>query len=34
VLANPADDHTQGVFAPGLRGQTDRFVLKLVKPAK
>jgi predicted methyltransferase len=34
VLASPADDHTQGVFAPGLRGQTDRFVLKLVKPAK
>jgi predicted methyltransferase len=32
VLANPADDHTQNVFAPGLRGQTDRFVLLLRKP--
>ena len=32
VLANPADDHTQGVFAPGLRGHTDRFVLRLRKP--
>ena len=29
---NPADDHTQGVFAEGLRGNTDRFVLKLGKP--
>jgi len=32
ILANPADDHTQGVFAEGLRGNTDRFVLKLRKP--
>ncbi|MCH8303479.1 MAG: hypothetical protein IH912_12065 [Proteobacteria bacterium] len=32
ILANPADDHTQGVFAEGLRGNTDRFVLKLGKP--
>jgi len=32
ILANPADDHTQGVFAEGLRGNTDRFVLKFVKP--
>lgn len=32
VLANPADDHTQGVFAPGLRGQTDRFLFRLRKP--
>ena len=31
VLANPADDHTQGPFADGLRGHTDRFVLKLTK---
>jgi len=29
---NPADDHTQGVIAEGLRGNTDRFVLKLGKP--
>ena len=33
LLANPADDHTQGVFSEGLRGQTDRFLLKLRKPA-
>jgi predicted methyltransferase len=33
ILANPADDHTQGVFAEGLRGNTDRFVLKLRNPA-
>ena len=31
VLANPADDHTQGPFAEGLRGHTDRFILKLTK---
>jgi predicted methyltransferase len=33
LLANPADDHTQGVFSEGLRGHTDRFLLKLRKPA-
>lgn len=33
ILANAADDHTQGVFSEGLRGNTDRFVLKLRKPA-
>ncbi|MEM7077935.1 MAG: SAM-dependent methyltransferase [Pseudomonadota bacterium] len=32
LLANPADDHTQAAFAPSLRGQTDRFVLKLTRP--
>ncbi len=32
LLANPDDDHTQGPFVAGLRGQTDRFVLKLTKP--
>ena len=32
VLANSEDDHTKMVFAPGLRGNTDRFVLKLTKP--
>jgi predicted methyltransferase len=32
VLANPKDDRTKGVFTPGLRGNTDRFVLKLIKP--
>ena len=32
VLANADDDHSQGPFAAGLRGKTDRFVLKLTKP--
>jgi predicted methyltransferase len=30
-LSNPADDRTQMVFAKGLRGNTDRFVLHLRK---
>lgn len=32
VLAHAPDDHTQMVFAPGLRGMTDQSVLKFVKP--
>jgi len=32
LLANAADDHTETPFAPGIRGKTDRFVLKLTKP--
>ncbi len=32
VLQNPADDHTQPVFSDGIRGKTDRFVLKFRKP--
>ena len=32
VLANPADDHTKGVFDGSLRGKTDQFVLKMRKP--
>jgi predicted methyltransferase len=32
VLENPADDHSEGVFAPGVRGETDRFVMKLRRP--
>jgi predicted methyltransferase len=31
VLASPTDDHTENVFAPALRGHTDRFVLRLRK---
>ena len=34
LLRNAADDHTQGVFAEGLRGNTDRFLLKLRKPGE
>lgn len=32
LLTNPNDDHSQMVFAPGMRGKTDRFLLKLSKP--
>lgn len=32
ILANGEDDHTQNVFAPGLRGHTDRFVHVYRKP--
>ena len=32
LLANPDDDRTQMVFAETIRGKTDRFLLKLVKP--
>jgi predicted methyltransferase len=32
LLAHPEDDHTRGVFDPTLRGDTDRFVLRLRKP--
>lgn len=31
-LANPADDHTLLVFDPAIRGKTDRFMMKFVKP--
>ena len=33
LLANPADDHTMNVFDPAIRGKTDRFLMKFVKPA-
>ena len=33
LLENSADDRSQGVFAPAVRGNTDRFLLKLTKPA-
>lgn len=32
ILANPADDHTQGVFAAGLRNHTDQFLFRFRKP--
>lgn len=32
LLANPEDDHARRVFDPTLRGETDRFVLRLRKP--
>jgi predicted methyltransferase len=33
VLRNPGDDRTKSVFAKGLRGATDRFVLRFRKVA-
>ncbi len=32
LLANPADDHTVGVFDPSIRRMTDRFVIRASKP--
>jgi predicted methyltransferase len=32
VLANPADDHSKIVFDPAIRGNTDQFVYRFVKP--
>ena len=34
VLQNPADPHTDKVFAPSIKGHTDQFVLKFRKPAR
>ena len=32
MLANPADDHTKGVFDPSVRGTTDQFMIRARKP--
>lgn len=32
LLASGGDDHSAMVFAPEIRGKTDRFLLKLTKP--
>jgi predicted methyltransferase len=32
MLRNPSDDCSKNVFDPEIRGQTDRFVLRLRKP--
>ncbi len=34
ALANPADDRTKIVFDPAIRGRTDQFVYRFVKPRK
>jgi predicted methyltransferase len=34
LLAHDADDHTQMVFAPGVRGLTDQTIFKFRKPTK
>ncbi len=31
-LANAADDHTKNVFDPALRGHTDQFIYRFIKP--
>lgn len=33
LLANPADDHTKGVFDETIRGKTDQVLLRYKKPA-
>jgi predicted methyltransferase len=33
LLANPDDDHSASVFDPSIRGQSDRFLMRLRKPA-
>jgi predicted methyltransferase len=33
LLANPADDHTQMVFKPAIRGHTDQTIFKFRRPA-
>ena len=32
ILANPADDHTKGVFDPAIMGHTDQFMFRARKP--
>ena len=34
LLRNPEDDHSLFVFDPAIRGQTDRVLYKLTKPAE
>jgi predicted methyltransferase len=34
LLANTTDDRTKMVFDPAIRGKTDQFVLRFVKPKK
>src|SRR6185312_15919659 len=34
LLKDPADPHTANVFDPSIRGKTDQFALKFVKPRK
>jgi predicted methyltransferase len=34
VLVNAQDDHSAKVFDPAIRGKTDQFIFKFVKPKK
>ena len=31
LLANPADDHTKGVFDPSIQGKTDQWLIRYKK---
>ncbi len=31
-LNRPGDDHTKTIFDPAIRGKTDQYALKFVKP--
>ena len=31
-LTRPGDDHTKTIFDPAIRGHTDQYALKFVKP--
>jgi predicted methyltransferase len=33
-LERPGDDHTKTIFDPAIRGRTDQYALKFVKPAR
>lgn len=33
-LRNPADDHSKPIFDPSIRGHTDQYALRFVKPAQ
>jgi predicted methyltransferase len=33
-LRRPGDDHTKPIFDPSIRGHTDQYALKFVKPAR
>jgi predicted methyltransferase len=32
ILANKSDDHTKNVFDPAVRGHTDQFLYRFMKP--
>ena len=33
-LRNPDDDHSKPIFDPSIRGHTDQYALRFVKPAE
>ena len=34
LLRSPADDHSKAVFDKSIRGHTDQFIYKFVKPLR